>query len=85
MALIAYAAIGCEGFARLDLLLSGSGDVFVSEINTIPGFTPISLFPQMAAIGLGGFEAVCERIVELAEERHASRVRRRLNPSDLPR
>jgi D-alanine-D-alanine ligase len=84
MARVAYAAIGCEGFARLDLLVSGGG-VFVSEINTIPGFTPISLFPQMAAIGLGGFEAVCERIVELAEERHASRVRRRLNPSDLPR
>jgi D-alanine-D-alanine ligase len=85
MARRAYLAIGCEGFARLDCLAAADGRVFISEINTIPGFTPISLFPQMAAMGLGGFGAVCERIVELAEERAASRVRRRLNPSDLPR
>ncbi|HEY5486597.1 MAG TPA: D-alanine--D-alanine ligase family protein [Candidatus Limnocylindrales bacterium] len=85
MARVAYGAIGCEGFARVDLLASAAGGVFVSEINTIPGFTPISLFPQMAAAGLGSFGAVCERIVELAEERQTSRVRRRLSPSDLPR
>ena len=85
MARRAYLAIGCEGFARLDCLAAADGRVFISEINTIPGFTPISLFPQMAAAGLGGFRAVCERIVELAEERAASRVRRRLTPSDLPR
>ncbi len=85
MARSAYVAIGCEGFARLDLLMSAAGGVFVSEINTIPGFTPISLFPQMAATGLGSFGAVCERIIELAEERQASRVRRRLHPTDLPR
>jgi D-alanine-D-alanine ligase len=84
MARAAYLAIGCEGFARVDLLASADG-VFLSEINTIPGFTPISLFPLMAATGLGSFEAVCERIVELAEERQASRVRRRLSPADLPR
>ena len=85
MARDAYTAIGCEGFARVDLLMSADGGVFVSEINTIPGFTPISLFPMMAATGLGSFGAVCERIVDLAAERHASRVRRRLRPSDLPR
>jgi D-alanine-D-alanine ligase len=85
MARDAYTAIGCEGFARVDLLMSADGRVFISEINTIPGFTPISLFPLMAATGLGSFGAVCERIVDLAAERHASRVRRRLRPSDLPR
>lgn len=85
MARVAYTAIGCEGFARVDVLAAADGAVFISEINTIPGFTPISLFPQVASTGLGSFGAVCERIVELAEERHASRVRRRLSPSDLPR
>ena len=85
MARDAYTAIGCEGFARVDLLMSADGRVFISEINTIPGFTPISLFPMMAATGLGSFGAVCERIVDLAAERQASRVRRRLRPSDLPR
>jgi D-alanine-D-alanine ligase len=84
MAIDAYRACGCEGFARVDFLTSG-GTVYLNEINTLPGFTPISLFPQMAAMGLGGFEAVCLRIVDLALERHNGRVRRRLTPSDLPR
>jgi D-alanine-D-alanine ligase len=83
-ALQAYRAIGCEGFARVDFLLAGD-ELYLNEINTIPGFTPISLFPQMAAAGLGGFGAVCLRIVELAERRYAGRVRRRLTPADLPR
>ena len=84
MARQAYAAIGCEGYARLDFLMEGA-QTYLSEINTIPGFTPISLFPQMASTGLGGFGAVCRRIVELAVERHESRVRRRLTAADLPR
>ena len=84
LALDAYRAIGCEGFARVDFLLAGD-DLYLNEINTIPGFTPISLFPQMAATGLGSFAAVCRRIVQLAEERQASRVRSRLTTADLPR
>ena len=84
LALDAYRAIGCEGFARVDFLLDGD-DLFLNEINTIPGFTPISLFPQMAATGLGNFGAVCRRIVELAEQRQAARVKRRLSAADLPR
>jgi len=84
IALDAYRAIGCEGFARVDFLLAGE-EIFLNEINTIPGFTPISLFPQMAAAGLGSFAAVCRRIVELAEARQATRVRRRLTAADLPR
>jgi D-alanine-D-alanine ligase len=79
-----YRSIGCEGFARIDFLLDDD-QLYVSEINTIPGFTPISLFPQMAAGGLGGFHAVCERIVALGLERHASRVRNHLTTADLPR
>ena len=56
------------------------------EINTIPGFTPISLFPTMPAEAGHDFAAVCRRIVELAIERHAGRAcDRRLLPADLPR
>jgi D-alanine-D-alanine ligase len=84
LALDAYRAIGCEGFARVDFLLSGE-HLYLNEINTIPGFTPISLFPQMAATGLGSFAAVCRRIVELAQERQSARVRIRLTTADLPR
>lgn len=84
LALDAYRAIGCEGFARVDFLLAGE-DLYLNELNTIPGFTPISLFPQVAATGLGSFGAVCRRIVELAAERQAFRVRSRLTTADLPR
>ena len=80
----AYRAIGAEGFARVDFLLAGE-TILLSEINTIPGFTPISLFPTMPAEGGYTFGGVCVRIVELALERHAARAGRRLTPADLPR
>ncbi len=66
-----YRAIGAEGFARIDFLMAGER-IVVSEINTIPGFTPISLFPTMPAEGGYSFTDVCLRIVELALERHAA-------------
>jgi len=80
----AYRAIGAEGFARIDFLVRGD-DVFLSEINTIPGFTPISLFPTMPSEAGLSFADVCLRVVDLAIERHASRTRVRLAPTDLPR
>jgi D-alanine-D-alanine ligase len=80
----AYRACGCEGFARIDFLLAGE-ELVISEINTIPGFTPISLFPTMPASGGYDFGAVCRRVVDLALERHAGRVRHRLTAADLPR
>ena len=79
-----YRAIGAEGFARVDFLMAGER-IVVSEINTIPGFTPISLFPTMPADGGYSFTDVCLRIVELAIERHAARPPARLGSGDLPR
>ncbi len=79
-----YRAIGAEGFARIDFLVA-EDRVVVSEINTIPGFTPISLFPTMPAEGGHDFTAVCLRILRLAVERQAARHRPRLTPGDLPR
>src|SRR5204862_6995350 len=80
----AYRAIGAEGFARVDFLVRDDA-VYLSEVNTIPGFTPISLFPTMPAEAGLDFTAVCLRILELGIERHEGRVRRRLRPDDLPR
>jgi D-alanine-D-alanine ligase len=80
----AYRAIGGEGFARVDFLLRGN-EVYVSEINTIPGFTPISLFPTLPSEAGLDFQAVCLRVVDLAIERHATRARGVLRPVDLPR
>ena len=80
----AYRAIGAEGFARIDFLVADDR-VLLSEINTIPGFTPISLFPTMPADGGYTFGDVCAKVVDLALERHAARSRTRLTPADLPR
>ena len=79
----AFLAIGASGFARVDFLLHG-GRLYLSEINTIPGFTPISLFPLLWATGGGDFAGLAERIVELAVERAADRPRTRLTRADLP-
>jgi D-alanine-D-alanine ligase len=80
----AYRAIGAEGFARVDFLLAGD-TLVVSEINTIPGFTPISLFPTLPSEGGFDFAAVCERVVVLALDRHAARAGGTISVGDLPR
>ena len=84
LALTAYRTAGAAGFARVDFLLDG-GTAYVSEINTIPGFTEISLFPRMCAAGGLPMPALCDRIVRLAVDRAAARTVPRLRPGDLPR
>jgi D-alanine-D-alanine ligase len=81
-----YLAIGATGFARVDFLLERgpSGRLFLSEINTIPGFTPISLFPVLCQAGGYDFGGISERIVELALERAAALPQRTLTRADLP-
>lgn len=80
----AYLAIGAEGFARVDFMVDKAGSLYLNEINTIPGFTPISLFPVLCATGGYEFGAIAERIVELAIARNAGRPRRILTRADLP-
>lgn len=46
-AIAAFRALGCEGLARVDFFLTQEGELVVNEINTMPGFTPISMFPRM--------------------------------------
>jgi D-alanine-D-alanine ligase len=72
----AYRALECDGLARVDSFLRRDGETFViNEINTIPGMTPISLFPQMwEASGLS-FSHVVDRLIGLARARHASRAK----------
>jgi len=56
-------ALGCQGATRADTLLTPGGEVFLLEVNTLPGMTDTSLLPKIAA-GKGlGFEALCERLL----------------------
>ncbi|MDT0213703.1 D-alanine--D-alanine ligase family protein [Rothia sp. ARF10] len=69
MALTAFEAAGCEGLARCDFFLTESGELLINEINTMPGFTPSSMYPRMwAAAGLTYPELVDE-LIALAMER----------------
>lgn len=73
-AVVAFQAVEGAGMARVDFLLNGqTGELFINEVNTIPGFTTISMFPQMwGASGLD-YPALVERLIALALERHADR------------
>lgn len=70
----AYTSIECSGLARVDFfLLKDTGEILVNEINTLPGFTSISMYPKMwEAAGLP-YPELITRLVELALERHRER------------
>jgi D-alanine-D-alanine ligase len=69
MAARAFRAVGCEGLARVDFFLMPDGSLIVNELNTMPGFTPLSMFPRMwAATGLN-YPALVDRLVALAMQR----------------
>jgi D-alanine-D-alanine ligase len=69
MAAAAFDAAGCEGLARVDFFLTDDGEVLVNEVNTMPGFTPSSMFPRMwAATGIS-YPELIDDLVSLALER----------------
>lgn len=77
LAVITFRTLGCEGLARVDAFLAPDGAVVVNEINTMPGFTAISMFPKLwEASGIPPRELVA-RLVDLALERAARRARLR--------
>ena len=74
LALAAFQAIDCAGLARVDFLLArDSGNIYVNEVNTIPGFTTISMYSKLwEASGLS-YPQLLDRLIELALERHAEK------------
>jgi D-alanine-D-alanine ligase len=67
-ALTAHTALGCRGYSRTDMLVTGD-DIFVLETNTIPGMTATSLFPQAAQAAGLEFPALLDRLIDLALEK----------------
>jgi len=69
LAVAAFEALGCEGLARVDFFLRPDGSLVVNEVNTMPGFTPTSMFPLMwAASGLD-YPALVDRLLQAALSR----------------
>jgi len=79
LALRSYRVLGCEGMARVDFFLRGNGEALVNEINTIPGFTQISMYPKMWQASGIGYSRLIDRLIKLALER--SRREQRLRTS----
>ncbi|WP_395694256.1 D-alanine--D-alanine ligase family protein [Nocardioides sp.] len=65
----AFEAVGCEGLARVDFFLLPDGRVVVNEINTMPGFTPTSMYPRMWAASGVDYPALVDRLLQLALRR----------------
>ena len=73
----AFKALRAEGMARVDFFLEDRRGLILNEINTIPGFTPFSMYPQMwQASGLP-YDELIDELVRLAVERHERRTRKR--------
>jgi D-alanine-D-alanine ligase len=66
LALRAHDCLGCRDLSRVDLILAKSGELFVLEVNTIPGFTETSLVPQAARAAGIQFPDLCARLVQMA-------------------
>jgi D-alanine-D-alanine ligase len=74
LAVDAFAAIDAAGMARVDFLLSRrSGELYVNEINTIPGFTTISMYAKLWAASGVDYPTLLDRLIALAQERHAEK------------
>jgi D-alanine-D-alanine ligase len=68
LSLAAYRAVDCAGFARIDFLVTPR-DTYISEMNTLPGFTATSMYPKQAELAGLSFDALIARLIELAMER----------------
>lgn len=69
LAVRTFEAIGCEGLARVDVFVTHEGQVVINEINTMPGFTPHSMFPRMWAASGIPYPELVERLITLALRR----------------
>ena len=64
-AMLIYRTLGCQGFARVDMFLTNNNEIYFNEVNTIPGFTSHSRYPNMMK-GIGmTFSEILERLIEL--------------------
>ena len=65
----AFDALDCAGLARVDFFVTPDNTIVVNEINTIPGFTPVSMFPRMWAASGVSYPQLVDRLIEAALRR----------------
>jgi D-alanine-D-alanine ligase len=70
LAVAAFRAIDASGMARVDFFLTAEGSIYLNEVNTIPGFTDISMYPKLWEASGVPYPQLVDRLIELALERH---------------
>lgn len=70
IAIKAFKVLECEGMARVDFFLSKDGKIFLNEINTLPGFTKISMYPKLWSLSGIPYSKLLEELIELGFERY---------------
>jgi len=76
MAVGAFQAVDCTGLARVDFLMDPkSRKIYLNEINTMPGFTSISMYPKLWAASGVEYSELIERLIQLGVERHDDKKR----------
>jgi D-alanine-D-alanine ligase len=74
LAIAAFRAVDCAGMARVDFFVArDNGEIFLNEVNTIPGFTTISMYPKMWEASGIAYSELIDRLITLALERHAEK------------
>lgn len=71
-ALTAFNAAGCEGLARVDFFYSDAGEIVINEINTMPGFTPLSVYPKLIEKSGINYQQLIATLIQTAQTRSAS-------------
>jgi len=68
-ALLAFNAVGCEGLARIDFFYSSDNQIVINEINTMPGFTPTSVYPKLIEKTGISYQQLITKLIETAQKR----------------
>ncbi len=79
-ALAAFTALCCEGMARVDMFVKDNGEVLVNEINTIPGFTRISMYPKLWEASGMSYTELTDQLIQLAVKKHESDLKLKTTP-----
>jgi D-alanine-D-alanine ligase len=75
LAVEVFKLVGCSGLARADFFVEDDGRVLVNELNTMPGFTPTSVYASLWDLSGLPFPELCDRLVQLGVERHEAEAR----------
>jgi D-alanine-D-alanine ligase len=70
VAIASYSALECRGLTRVDMFLTADGNIYVNEVNTLPGFTKISMYPKLWEVSGVSYQNLVSELIELALEEH---------------